>query len=118
MAMNQGLCAFSAAAAYMRQPGSPALSGEYGQPWPTSWLMPCRKCRSASAFMSSGVARNAGEWSQVQVSDEMTCRWKRCPAEAAQRVSENSLHMLYVALPSPSIKSARRLLKSVTGGNP
>ena len=86
--------------------GSPAISGEYGQPWPMSWLMPCRKWRSASAFMSSGVARNAGECSQVQVSDEMTLLPKRCPAEEAQRVSENSRHILMVALPSPSGRSA------------
>src|ERR1035437_1465536 len=39
-----------------------------------SWLTPCRKCRSASAFISSGVARNTGEWSQVQVSVEVTGR--------------------------------------------
>jgi hypothetical protein len=52
------------------------------------WLMPQRKWRSASAFMSSGVARNTGEWSQVKVSEEVTGRPSRWLAEAAQRVAE------------------------------
>src|ERR1035441_6960062 len=49
---DHGLWALRAAAAYIRHPGSPASSGEYGQPCPTNWLMPCKKCRSASAFRS------------------------------------------------------------------
>src|SRR5215470_235973 len=83
-----------------------------------NWLIPCRKCKSASAFISSGVARNAGECSHVHVSDEMTRFPKRCPAEAAHRVSENCRHIDMVALPSPSGRSSYRLLESVTGGNP
>src|SRR5213594_239695 len=42
-----------------------------------SWLIPERKCWSASALMSSGVARKAGEWSQVHVSDVVTGLPKR-----------------------------------------
>ena len=44
---------------------------------------------SASAFMSSGVARNTGECSQVQVSLDVTSRPQRWLAEVAQRVLEN-----------------------------
>src|ERR1700733_2250599 len=106
MTNDHGLCPFSADAAYIRHPGSPALFGEYGQPCPTNWLMPCKKCKSASAFKSRGVARNAGECNHVQVSDEITGRSKRCPADAAHRVSENSRHISNEAFPSPSGRSA------------
>ena len=50
--------------------------------------MPWRKCRSASAFMSSGVARKTGECSHVQVSDEVIGRPSRWLADAAQRAEE------------------------------
>src|SRR5271165_4690513 len=33
---DHGLCALKAPAAYIRQPGSPASGGEYGQPCPTN----------------------------------------------------------------------------------
>src|SRR5437870_5554002 len=49
-----------------------------------SWLIPERKCWSASALTSSGVDRTAGEWSQVQVSDVVTGLPKRWEAEAAR----------------------------------
>ena len=60
-----------------RPPGPPAREGEYGQPCPMIWFTPIRKCKSASAFISSGVARNTGECSQVNVSEEDTFRWNR-----------------------------------------
>jgi hypothetical protein len=41
-----------------------------------SWFSPMMKSMSASAFMSSGVARKTGEWSQVKVSPEVTLLWK------------------------------------------
>ena len=69
---------------------------------------------SASAFMSSGVARKTGEWSQVQVSEEVTGRPYRWLAEAAQRVAEKARH----CEPSPSGRSTSALLESVTGGMP
>src|ERR1039458_7216928 len=69
---------------------------------------------SASAFMSSGVARNTGEWSHVQVSLELTGFPYRWLADVAHRVVENRLH----CAPSPSGRSARRWLESVTGGIP
>ena len=65
-----------------------------------SWLIPERKCWSASALTSSGVARNAGEWSQVQVSDVVTGLPKRCAAEDAQR-DEVKVRKFQ---PSPSIR--------------
>ena len=65
--------------------------------------MPCRKCRSASAFMSSGVARKAGECSQVQVSgrddragQEMTCR--RGPPRLLELLPEVTLGLVQVGV--------------------
>ena len=55
--------------------------------------MPERKCWSASALRSSGVARNAGECSHVQVSDEVTGFPKRCDADEAQRVADSDRHL-------------------------
>jgi len=79
-----------------------------------SWLMPCRKCRSASAFTSRGVALNDGECSQVHVSDETTGlsnRWpmERRPARRGQRRP---------AGPLASGKSTPALLEIVAGGMP
>src|ERR1700683_645183 len=118
MASDPGLAALRAVTAYIRHPGSGSSLGEYGHPCPTNWLMPCKKCRSASAFRSKGVARNAGECNHVQVSDEITGLPNRCPADEAQRRSENSRHIINCPLPSPSGRSAYRLLESVTGGYP
>src|ERR1035437_8569933 len=69
---------------------------------------------SASAFMSSGVARNTGECSQVHVSLELTGFPDKWLADDAHRVVENRLH----CAPSPSGRSTRRWLESVTGGIP
>src|SRR6266568_3408121 len=69
-----------------------------------SWLIPERKCWSASALTSRGVARKAGECSQVQVSDVVTGLPKRWEAEEAQR-DEVRVRKFQ---PSPSIKSAKR----------
>src|ERR1017187_7999291 len=69
---------------------------------------------SASAFISSGVARNTGECSQVQVSLEVTGLPYKWLADVAQRVVEKRRH----CAPSPSGRSARRSLESVTGGIP
>jgi len=74
--------------------------------------MPERKCRSASAFTSSGVARNAGERSHVHVSDVVTGFPRRCEADAAHR-EEVRLRKFQ---PSPSIRSACRALASEAGG--
>ena len=92
----------------------PACGGEYGQPWPMSWLIPARKCWSASALTSRGVARKAGEWSHVHVSDVVTGRPNRCDADEAHRdeVSSRYFH------PSPSMRSAWRELEIVAGGSP
>ena len=75
-----------------------------GQPWPMSCVIPCRKWRSASAFTSSGVARNAGECSQVQVSLLATGLSNRWLADDAQRVAVSSRQWW----PSPSGRSAAR----------
>ena len=76
--------------------------------------MPERKCWSASAFTSSGVARKAGECSQVQVSDVVTGLPSRCEADAAQRDAVS----VRKCQPSPSTRSAWRALASVAGGTP
>ena len=67
-----------------------------------SWLIPERKCWSASAFTSSGVARKAGECSHVHVSDVVTGLPKRCEAEDAHR-EDVSVRKFQ---PSPSMRSA------------
>ena len=76
--------------------------------------MPCKKWMSASAFISSGVARKTGEWSHVHVSDEVTGRPYRWLAEDAQRVVTKRFH----AEPSPSGRSTSALLDRFTGGMP
>ncbi len=76
--------------------------------------MPDRKCWSASAFTSSGVARKAGEWSHVHVSDVATGRPKRWEADEAHRAEVSSRYFH----PSPSMRSAWRLLERVAGGSP
>src|SRR2546429_9250282 len=62
--------------------------------------------------MSSGVARKAGEWSHVQVSAEVTFLPKRWFADEAQRAGEKLRH----CAPSPSGRSTKALLESVTAG--
>ena len=54
--------------------------------------------------MSSGVARNTTECSQVNVSEEVTGLPSRWLADAAQRVAENSFS-LFLPPNSPSGKS-------------
>src|ERR1039458_3647564 len=69
---------------------------------------------SASAFTSSGVARNTGECSHVHVSLELTGFPYKWLALVAHRVVEKRRHFV----PSPSGRSARCWLESVTGGIP
>src|SRR5947208_16316187 len=64
--------------------------------------------------MSRGVARKAGEWSHVQVSAEVTFLPKRWFADEAQRSGEKLRH----CAPSPSGRSTKALLESVTSGMP
>ena len=51
------------------------------------WLTPWRKYVSASAFTSSGVARNTGECSHVNASALVTGTPIRWLADDAQRVA-------------------------------
>src|ERR1700733_1820532 len=75
---------------------------------------PLRKSISASAFMSSGVARKTGEWSQVKDSPEVTLLPKTWLAEVAQRKVENCRQREL----SPSARAASRWLEKLTAGSP
>jgi hypothetical protein len=79
-----------------------------------SWFSPMMKSMSASAFMSSGVARKTGECSQVKVSPEVTLLPKTWLAEVAQRSVEKARH----CGPSPSGRPARFWLEKLTAGSP
>ena len=69
-----------------------------------------RKCSSNSAFISRGVARKAGECSQVNVSAEVTLLAKRWFAEVAQRKVEKACQ----CGPSPSGSATNRWLDRLT----